>query len=291
MVTDVNHGAGPQATSLPTQGVKAIAGPGAGEGTSFTEIPVTTTIVTTSETTFTSGNRVFTSPVTIRSTQVFSTRVPVPTDGITGVGTSNGLSKKTGAMIGGGIGAAIIVLVVALTALYILRRRRRRHQQELRVFVTATREPFSSHPFHPASASPPPFQSSFRLSNNGFSSRASATVPTPALSSATHPMTQTAESQGPMITNVRRKPVPSLLDRPLSATSANSSLAPSSMLLNPLHPTVEIDPFSDPAGNPFDDPVREIPALVATPMSYMRHSTASSGTRSDTSSRVYGIAI
>ncbi|GLB43582.1 hypothetical protein LshimejAT787_1400940 [Lyophyllum shimeji] len=264
LVTDINNGAaGPQITSLPAIGVKesAIAGSG-GDVTSFTEIPFTTnTIVSTSETTFTSGNRVFTSSITFLSTQVLSTKVPVPTNGvIAGIGDSSA-SKKTGAMIGGGIGAAIIVLAAALCALFMLRRRRRR-EQELRVFLSAaTPEPFFSPPLHSASPPPPPPQSGSRLMADG-----PYAAPT---NNGAPAMTQTTQSKGPTITSVRKKPVPFLefpLKRPLS------TLASSSMSLNPVeaHPVAADtpDPFADPARNddPFEDPPREgVPALVLLP--------------------------
>lgn len=174
-------------------------------------------------------------------------------------------SSKTGAMIGGGIGAAIIVLVLAILALCLIRRRRRR-LQEYRDFISATPDPFPAFTPAPHSASPPP--SGTRMMNNGPYSPSSPSVPVPTFTTPVPVMTQTAPSSGFVVTSARKKPVPFLEPfQPRSDTGSRASAASSTLTLNPVHvhPMAGADPFADPARNPFEDPVPGVPTLVVLP--------------------------
>ncbi|KAG6820149.1 hypothetical protein H0H93_004731 [Arthromyces matolae] len=270
----------PTVTSLPDSDGGDAAGVSSGDQTSFTEIPFTTnTIVTTSASTFTSDNQVFTSAVTISATQVLSTRVPVPSAAaITGATQSSNTSL--GAVVGGSIGAAILLLAIAVFACCFIRRRRRREEALQNIFAH-TPEPFFPAPLHSSApmmttssttytspASYPSFMSqtnSFHarsMSTAGSSPRLTVTASRTSLPSNTGTSLQrgpssssTSSSTSTSSTNhSRKKPVP-YLDVPVSRPGSISLSGAAK--LNPISQAV--DPFADPQHgmqplkNPFDD--------------------------------------
>lgn len=178
----------------------------------------------------------------------------------------------------------IVIITISIIAWILLRRRRRRNE-EIRAFLVASPEPFSQY-----RSSAPPTSPSASLTTGSYTPE-SPLMPQPAfMDSGTSAMAE-VRTKAPAI--ARKKPVP-FLDIPVgSRQNGQTDLTfTSSLVPAHAHSMVNVDPFADPARNPFDDPVPKVPAVLvlpATPLHDKRYSAVSDSSIS--SSKVCQIYI